>query len=69
MIVLNFAETHSLRKMTSMGLRIEDRLDEEADFVSWKPRILLVLKENELWEELLRNTTTNPITIPVSLMP
>ena len=50
--------------MTSVGLRTEDRLDGAANFVSWKARILLVLRENELWEEIVRNTTANPITIP-----
>ena len=49
-----------------MGLRTEDRLDGAANFVSWKTQILLVLRENELWEEVVRNTTANPITIPAS---
>ena len=52
--------------MTSMGLRIEDRLDGAANFVSWNARILLVLRENELWEEVVRNTTTNHISIPAT---
>ena len=51
--------------MTSMGLRTEDRLDGAANFVSWKAHILLMLKES-LWEEVIRNTTTNPVTIPSS---
>ena len=34
-----------------------------ANFVSWKAQILLVLRENELWEEVVRNTTANPIVI------
>ena len=38
-------------------------MDGAANFVSWKAWILLVLKENEFWEEVVRNTTTNPITI------
>ena len=38
-------------------------MDGAAKFVSWKARILLVLRENELWEEVVRNTTTNPIVI------
>ena len=62
-----FVETCSLRKMTSVGLRTEDRLDGAAKFVSWKARILLVLRENELWEEVVRNTTANPIVIPASI--
>ena len=40
-----------------MGLRI---------FVPWKARILLVLEEKQLWEEVVRNTTANPIAIPAS---
>ena len=53
--------------MTSVGLRTEYRLDRAANFVSWKARILLVLRENELWEEVVRNITTNPVTIPPSI--
>ena len=45
---------------------MEDRLDGARNFVPWKARILLVLEENELWEEVVRNTTTNPIAIPSS---
>ena len=52
--------------MTFVGLRTEDKLDGAANFVSWKARILLVPRENELWEEVVRNTTANPITIPPS---
>ena len=50
--------------MTSVGLRTEDRLDGAANFVSWKARILLVLRENQLWDEVVNNTTTHPIVIP-----
>ena len=49
-----------------MGLRTKDSLDGAANFVSWKARILLVSRDNELWEEVVRNTTANPITIPPS---
>ena len=66
MTVVHFAESCSLRKMTSMGLRIEERLDGAMNFISWKARILLVLKENELWEEVVRNITKNPITFLAS---
>jgi len=48
------------------GLRLEDRLDGTGNFVPWKARILLLLEENELWPEIVRNTTANPITIPAS---
>ena len=67
-IVVHFAETCSLRKMTSMRLRTEDRLDGAVNFVSWKARILLVLKENELWEEVVRNTTANLVLFLLLLM-
>ena len=50
--------------MSSVGLRTEDRLDGEGNFVPWKAQILLVLKENELWDEVVNNTTTHPIVIP-----
>ena len=45
---------------------MEDRLDGAGNFVPWKARILLVLEENELWEEVVRNTTANPIAILAS---
>ena len=64
MIVVHFAETCSLGKMTSVGLRSEDRLDGAGNFVSWKARIVLLLMENELWYEEFNNTTSHPITIP-----
>ena len=50
--------------MTSVGLRTKDRLNRAANFVSWKARILLVLRENESWDEVVNNTTTHPIVIP-----
>ena len=48
------------------GLRLEDRLDGTGNFVPWKARILLLLEEHELWPDVVRNTTANPITIPAS---
>ena len=45
---------------------MEDKLDGAGNFVPWKARILFVLEENELWEELVRNTTSNLIVILVS---
>ena len=41
------------------GLRLEDRLDGAGNFVPWKARILLLLEENELWPDVVRNTTAN----------
>ena len=43
---------------------MEDRLDGAGNFVPWKARILLVLEENELWDEVVNHTTTHPIVIP-----
>ena len=48
------------------GLRLEDRLDGTRNFVPWKARILLILEENELWPDIVRNTTANPVVIPAS---
>ena len=45
---------------------MEDRIDGAKNFVPWKARILLVLEENELWDEVVKNTTTNPIVIPTT---
>ena len=64
MTVVHFAETCSLGKMTSVGLRSEDRLDGVGNFVSWKARIVLLLRENELSDEAVNNTTAHPIVIP-----
>ena len=43
---------------------MEDSLDGAGNFVPWRARILLVLEENELWDEVVNNTTTHPIVIP-----
>ena len=42
-------------------LRLEDRLDGARNFVPWKARLVLILEENELWDEVVYNTTANPI--------
>ena len=42
---------------------MEDRLDGAGNFVPWKARILLVLEENEIWDEVVNHTTTHPIVI------
>ena len=48
------------------SLRLKDRLDGTGNFVPWKARILLILEENELWPDIVRNTTANPVVIPAS---
>ena len=48
------------------GLRLEDRLDGAGNFVPWKDRLVLLWEENELWDEVVHNTTTNPIVVPAS---
>ena len=45
---------------------MEDRLDGVGNFVPWKARILLVLEENELWQEVVKNTTAHPIVVPAT---
>jgi hypothetical protein len=34
----------------AIGLRVEDRLDGVANFISWKEMIVLLLWECELWD-------------------
>ena len=46
---------------------LEDRVDGDGNFVPWKARLVLILKENELWDEVVNNTTTNPIGVPASI--
>ena len=42
-------------------LRLEDGLDGAGNFVPCKARIVLILEENELWDEVVDSTQTNPI--------
>ena len=46
------------------GLRLEDWLDGAGNSVPWKARLVLILEENELWDEVVHNTTTVPIVVP-----
>ena len=48
------------------SLRLEDRLDGAGNFVPWNARILLILEENELWDEVVHSTQDNPIQFPTS---
>ena len=48
------------------GLKLEDRLHGDGNFVPWKARLVLILEENELWDEVVHNTTTNAIVVPTS---
>ena len=45
------------------GLRVDDMLDGAANFSPWKPRISLILEENELWD-IVHSTTANPVVVP-----
>jgi hypothetical protein len=45
------------------GLRVEDRLYGETNFVAWKERMILLLQENELWD-IVENTATHPVVVP-----
>ena len=45
-------------------LRLEDRLDGAGNFAPWKAKLVLILDENELWDEVVNNTTTNHIDVP-----
>ena len=48
--------------MVASSLRFEDRLDGVSNFLSWKARVTLLLKELDLWEivEKVVPTLTNP---------
>ena len=43
---------------------MEDRLDGAGNFVPWKALILLVLEENELWDEVVNHIIAHLIVIP-----
>ena len=45
---------------------MEDRLDGVGNFVPWKARLVLILEENELWDEVVHSTQANPVTVPPS---
>ena len=47
----------------AFGLRVEDRLEGDANFSPWKARISLILEENELWG-IVHSTTANPVVVP-----
>ena len=51
--------------MGTTPLRVEDRLDEASNFLSWKARVTLVLKEYDLWE--LVDKVVTPLTDLISL--
>ena len=51
----------------AIALRLQDRLDGPQNFVPWKVRIVLILEENELWDEVVHNTQANPIQVPASI--
>jgi hypothetical protein len=50
---------------TSTSLRVEDRLDGASNFLSWKERVTLDLKEYDLWE--LVDKVVVPLTYPTAL--
>jgi hypothetical protein len=43
-------------------LRVEDRLDGAVKFGAWKERMILLLKENYLWD-IVENSTTHPMVV------
>ena len=57
---MNFAE------IMATGLKMEGRLDGAGNFVPRKARIVLILEENELWNEVVHHTTAVPIVVPPS---
>jgi len=51
--------------MASTGLRVEDSFDGSSNFLSWKERVTLVLKEYDLLE--LVEKVVSPPTYPTTL--
>jgi hypothetical protein len=51
--------------MSSTTLRVEDRLDGASNFLSWKTRVTLALKEYDLWD--LVDKEVAPLTYPTTL--
>ena len=51
--------------MESTPLKVEDKLDGESNFLSWKARVTLVLKEYDLWK--LVDKVVTPLTDPTTL--
>ena len=49
------------------SLRVEDWFDGASNFSAWKARVVLFLKESDLWD-ILESTNENPITIPTNSM-
>jgi hypothetical protein len=52
-------EIYDVSGMETTLLRVEDRLDGVSNFLSWKARVTLALKEYELWE-LVDKVVTSP---------
>ena len=51
--------------MATTSLRFEDRLDGASNFLSWKARVTLLLKEQDLWD--LASKVVPTITDPTDL--
>lgn len=50
----------------AIGLRLENRLDGSRNFAPWKARLVLILEENELWNEVVHSMQVNPIQVPAA---
>jgi hypothetical protein len=51
--------------MEKTPLRVEYKLDGTSNFLSWKARVTLMLKEYKLWE--LVEKLVSPLTYPMQL--
>jgi hypothetical protein len=58
-------EVYQVLGMETTPLRVEDRLDGASNFLSWKARVTLALKEYDLWE--LVDKVVTPPTDPTTL--
>jgi hypothetical protein len=48
------------------SIRYEDRLEGISNYLQWKVRIAVVLRENKLWN-FVSTTVTVPLSDPISL--
>jgi hypothetical protein len=58
-------EVYQVLGMETTPLRVEDRLDGASNFLSWKERVTLALKEYDLWE--LVDKVVAPLMDPTTL--
>ena len=68
MSYLSCCACHSFSDLLVIGNKtFENSINGE--FVPWNARIVLVLQENEMWDEVVNITQSNPIQVLTSIDP